>query len=216
MSSPSELTARALLFDMDGTLVDSTAVVETVWIEFADRFGLDRRAVLGSIHGVRAEESVLRWAPEGTDVAAIVRELNAYEIAHADDTVALPGAAEFLAALPSDAVALVTSANPALAAARMSGAGLTVPATLVSAADVERGKPEPDGYLLAAARLGVDPADALVFEDAEAGIRAGLRAGMRVVVVGEHESETTAGLPRIVDYARARVAHEGDGLRVSL
>lgn len=213
---PHTLRARALLFDMDGTLVDSTAVVETIWRSFAERFGLDAALVLGAVHGVRAEDSVRRFAPAGSDVLGIVDELNAYELEHTEGTVEIPGATAFLAALPRDRVALVTSASPALAAGRLAAAGVPSPAAVVTADDVVHGKPAPDGYLAAAGLLGVDPAEAVVFEDAEAGILAGLAAGMRVVVVGAHESEATRGLPRIPHYSDAAVAVEGDDLVLTL
>jgi sugar-phosphatase len=96
----------------------------------------------------------------------------------------------------------VTSAPRELAIARMSLAGFDLPDVVVTAEDVERGKPDPSCYLLAAERLGVSPADAVVFEDAEAGLRAGLAAGMRCVVVGDLQGDVTRGLPRVSDYAR--------------
>ncbi|MCM6762258.1 HAD-IA family hydrolase [Rathayibacter sp. ZW T2_19] len=213
---PHLIRARAALFDMDGTLVDSTAVVETIWRDFADRFGLDRAMILASVHGVRAEDSVRRFAPPGSDVAAIVAELNAYELEHTEGTVEIPGAVAFLAALPRTSVALVTSASPALAAGRLEAAGVPAPDVVVTADDVLHGKPAPDGYLAAAERLGVAAADSVVFEDAEAGIRSGLAAGMRVVVVGGHDSPTTEGLPRIAHYSDARVDVEGDELLITL
>ncbi|WP_230672051.1 HAD-IA family hydrolase [Rathayibacter sp. Leaf248] len=213
---PHLIRARAALFDMDGTLVDSTAVVETIWRSFADRFGLDRAMILASVHGVRAEDSVRRFAPPGSDVAGIVAELNAYELEHTEGTVEIPGAVAFLAALPRTRVALVTSASPALAAGRLAAAGVPSPDVVVTADDVLHGKPAPDGYLAAAERLGVVAADAVVFEDAEAGVRAGLAAGMRVVVVGGHESPSTEGLPRIAHYSGARVVVDGDDLLIDL
>lgn len=209
---PHILRARAVLFDMDGTLVDSTAIVETIWRDFADRFALDPAVIMGAVHGVRAADSVRRFAPAGTDVDAVVAELDAYELEHTEGTVEIAGAVAFLAALPRERVALVTSASPALAAGRLAAAGVPSPDVVVTAADVAHGKPAPDGYLAAAARLGVDPADAIVFEDAEAGILAGLAAGMRVVVVGAHESATTGSLPRIAHYGDARVELDGDEL----
>ena len=213
---PHLIRARAALFDMDGTLVDSTAVVETIWRSFADRFGLDRAMILASVHGVRAEDSVRRFAPPGSDVVGIVAELNAYELEHTEGTVEIPGAVAFLAALPRTRVALVTSASPALAAGRLAAAGVPSPDVVVTADDVLHGKPAPDCYLAAAERLGVVAADAVVFEDAEAGVRAGLAAGMRVVVVGGHESPSTEGLPRIAHYSDARVDVDGDDLLIDL
>jgi mannitol-1-/sugar-/sorbitol-6-phosphatase len=216
-SNALQLSARALLFDMDGTLVDSTAVVEVAWRRFAERFELDPATLLAAVHGIRAEESIRRWAPPGTDVAAVVEELTAFEIREAASTRPLPGAVELLDAVPLASHALVTSATLPLAVARMKGAGIRLPQIVVSAEDVPHGKPAPDVYLLGADLLGVDPADAVVFEDAEAGIQAGLAAGMRVVVVGGHVSDSTAGLPRIASYSGATVDIGGDGeLRVTI
>ena len=205
-------SAHALLFDMDGTLVDSTAVVEVAWRRFADRFGIDPAELLSAVHGIRAEESIRRWAPAGTDVAAVVEELTDFEIEQAGQTRAVAGAVEFLDAVPLASHALVTSATLPLAVARMKGAGIRLPQLVVSAEDVPHGKPAPDVYLLAAELLGIAPADAVVFEDAEAGIRAGLAAGMRVVVVGNHVSDSTAGLPRITGYTGATVEIAPDGV----
>jgi sugar-phosphatase len=211
------LTARALLFDMDGTLVDSAEVVEAAWRGMAKRFGMDADVLLSAIHGVRAEDSVRRWAPPGTDIDAVVAELAEYEIDNAASTVALPGAVAFLESIPLSAHALVTSATLPLAVARMKGAGIRLPQLVVTAEDVPHGKPAPDVYLLAAEMLGVERADAIVFEDAEAGIQAGLAAGMRVVVVGGHSSAATLGLPRIASYSAASVVVEDGGtLRVTL
>jgi mannitol-1-/sugar-/sorbitol-6-phosphatase len=211
------LSARALLFDMDGTLVDSTEVVEVAWRGMAARFGIDPAVLLPAIHGIRAEDSVRRFAPPGTDVAAVAAELAQFEIDHAPSTRAMPGANAFLESIPLAAHALVTSAVLPLAVARMRGAGIRLPQLVVTAEDVPRGKPAPDVYLLAAELLGVAPADAVVFEDAEAGIQAALAAGMRVVVVGTHSSAATLGLPRIASYAGATVTVEDAGtLRVTL
>jgi sugar-phosphatase len=194
------LTCRAVLFDMDGTLVDSTAVVEQVWTAFAAEHGMDARAIIATGHGVRAEDTMRRHGPAGFDVEAGADRLFDLEFAAVDGIVAVPGARAFVESLPAASIALVTSARRALAMRRLEIADVPTPAVVVTAADVEHGKPAPDCYLMAAELLTVDPADAIVFEDAEAGIAAGLAAGMRTVVVGSHESETTRGLPRIRDY----------------
>jgi sugar-phosphatase len=208
---PTSLTARAFLFDMDGTLIDSTAAVERTWAAFAERFDLDLAEILATSHGVRMVETVRKHAPEGTDADAVTVDLGLLERADRDGIVTLPGASEFLAGLPRSAVALVTSAVRDLAEVRMELVGLPLPDAVVTADIVERGKPAPDPYLRAAELLQVEPADAIVFEDAEAGIVAGLAAGCRVVVVGEHESATTEGLPRIADYRGIRTTVHADG-----
>ncbi len=213
---PVTLRARAILFDMDGTLLESTAAVTRVWTEFADRFGLSIDEILASSHGVRMAETVQRHAPEGTDIAAVVAELSDWELHDNEGIVALEGAGAVLAALPPTAVALVTSASRMLATARMDAAHLPLPAVLVTAEDVDHGKPRPDCYLLAAERLGVDATETIVFEDADAGVRAGLAAGATVVVVGELESDATIGLPRIAHYGAVTVTLEGDRVLVTL
>ncbi len=213
IAAPTVLTVRAVLFDMDGTLVDSTAVVEQVWGEFAARYGLDYAEILRTAHGVQARDTVRRFALAGADVEALTEELGGMERTRTEGVVALPGAEAFLHALPPDAVALVTSADRILAEVRMRAAGLEMPPTAVTAEAVTCGKPDPEGYLTAAALLGVDPADAVVFEDAPAGIAAARAAGMRTVVVGGGGGTAADGLPRIRDYSgvSAAVTLDADG-----
>lgn len=210
------LTCLAVLFDMDGTLVDSTAVVEQVWSEFAGRYGLDFAEILRTSHGVRAGDTVRRFAPAGADVAALRDELGAMERVRTHGIVALPGAAELLRILPADAVALVTSADRILADIRMEAAGLAMPATAVTADLITYGKPHPEGYLRAARLLGVEPAEALVFEDAPAGIAAGIAAGIRTVAVGPNTGRLPDGVLHIADYSSvsATLGTDAAGRRV--
>jgi sugar-phosphatase len=174
------IEARAVLFDCDGVLVDSGASVERAWRRWAVERGLDGDAIVAVAHGRRTEDTMRELGLSG-DLVAGVELLEGYEIADAPSVHAFPEAAALLAELPPGSWAVVTSGTRALATSRLTAAGLPLPAVLVTADDVRAGKPDPEGYLEAARRLGVVPADCLVVEDAPAGVQAALAAGMRVV-----------------------------------
>jgi len=176
------LRCRALLFDMDGVLVDSTAAVARVWTVWTRKHGLDPGTVVKMAHG-RPSISTIRELLPLADHDAEDREVERMEIEDVDGIVALPGAAELLRALPANRYAIVTSATRPLAEVRLRAAGLPVPENLVTARDAKRGKPNPDPYLMGARILGVPPAECVVIEDAPSGIRAGKAAGGRVVAL---------------------------------
>lgn len=173
----------ALLFDMDGTLITSIEAAERVWIRWAAGHGLDARTFLPKIHGQRAVDTIRSLQIPGIDPVAEADALTLMEIADTGGVRAIPGAAVFVAALPDDRWAVVTSAPRALATRRLEAAGLKLPAVLVCAEDVSAGKPDPSGYRLAAERLAVDAAQCAIFEDAAIGIRAAEAAGGQVVVI---------------------------------
>ncbi|MGA5415893.1 HAD-IA family hydrolase [Streptomyces pseudogriseolus] len=180
------LPARALLLDMDGTLVNSDAPVERIWRRWAERHGLDGDEVMKVVHGRQGYASMALLLPNRPieqNYAENARLL-AEETADTEGVVAIPGAREFLASLDGLPHALVTSADVALSTARMAAAGLEQPAVRITAESVGASKPDPEGFLKGAAELGVDPADCVVFEDSGAGIAAGRAAGMRVVGIG--------------------------------
>ncbi len=176
------LRAQGLLFDLDGVLVDSTAAVIEVWTRYAERHGLDPEQVLPQVHGRPAVETIRALTPH-VDLDAESRRLEDAEVALAEAAEALPGAGRVLAALPPGSWTVATSGTRRLATTRLRATGLPVPASLVTADDVTRGKPDPEPYALAAERLGVDPRRAVVFEDTPAGIAAGLAAGAEVLAV---------------------------------
>ncbi|WP_432171440.1 HAD-IA family hydrolase [Streptomyces sp. 1222.5] len=207
-ATPTVLTARALLLDMDGTLVDSDAVVERIWRRWAERHGLDGDEVMKVVHGRQGHASMAVLLPErpvAQNLADNARML-AEETADVDGVVEVPGAGVFLAALRGLPHALVTSADVALSTARMNAAGLPLPDVRITAESVGASKPDPEGFLKGAAELGVDPADCVVFEDSGAGVAAGRAAGMRVVGVGPRAG---AHGPDVVVPDLTRVSVEG-------
>ena len=213
MESGLVVTAAAVLFDMDGTLVDSTAVVEQVWAEFADRYRLDLDEVLRFAHGRLTIDSVQHFLPVGIDVLAVTADLDAQELHRLDGVVEIPGAAALLSSLKGARVAVVTSASRELARRRLHAAGIDAPGVMVAAEDVQTGKPSPEGYLRAASLVGVAPERCVVFEDAEAGVQAAVASKGQVIVVGGHTSTTTAGLPRVPDFTRLSVSQLNGRIR---
>lgn len=206
----------AFLFDMDGTLITSVAAAERVWAAWGRRHGLDLDAFIPTIHGVRAIDTIRKQNLQDIDLEAEVAWVTRGEIEDTDGVTEIPGAIDFVAALPADRWAVVTSASPELAAARLKAAGLTPPAVVVTAHDVERGKPDPAGFRLAAARLGFAVEDCLVFEDAPAGIAAAEAAPADVIVItAAHQHPLATPHPTLDGYQSAKSVQGRDG-RLSL
>ncbi|MFH8379493.1 HAD-IA family hydrolase [Kitasatospora sp. NPDC018058] len=185
-AAPIRLTARALLLDMDGTLVNSDAVVERCWGRWAERHGLDPVEVMPVVHGRQGHATMAVLLPDRPVEANLAEneQMLAEERADIEGVVPIPGASAFLAALTDLPHALVTSADEPLARVRMAAADLRLPPVLVTAESVGASKPDPEGFLKGAAALGHAPADCLAFEDSGAGIAAARAAGMRVVGIG--------------------------------
>lgn len=209
---PSVLTARALLLDMDGTLVNSDAVVERCWRRWALRHGLDPAAVIRVVHGRQGHATMAVLLPDRPAAENYAENalMLAEETADVDGVVPVPGAPAFLAALDGRPHALVTSASETLARTRMAAAGLPLPAVLVTAERVSASKPDPEGFLKGAAELGFAPEDCLVFEDAEVGIAAARAAGMRVVGVGPRAA-AHAPTAHVGSLEQVRVEAAADG-----
>jgi sugar-phosphatase len=204
----------AVLFDLDGTLIDSTPAVERSWRRWADEFGIELSG-FGSWHGIPAAQIVTTMLPEDQWPGA-VRRIEEIEIADVEGILVLPGAAAALAALPSGRAAIVTSCVWPLAMARIAATGLSAPDVIVTADQVRVGKPDPAPYLLAAQRLGVDPADCLVVEDAPAGLTSALAAGAaRLAVVTTHAADQLEAEAVIADLDSVCFTVAEDGVRVT-
>ena len=188
----------AILFDLDGVLVDSAACVEKSWRDWSLKHGLDPERVLAVAHGRRTTETIPAVAPH-LNVAEEVAALAAIESVATDGVLEVPGARELLDALPPNAWAIVTSGVRSVATLRIRHTGLPVPRVLVCADEIERGKPDPQGYLVAANQLGVDPAMCVVVEDTPPGLEAARRGGMRSVgVSGTYPTSALSAADQVV------------------
>ncbi|WP_256839367.1 HAD-IA family hydrolase [Ornithinimicrobium faecis] len=210
----SELFA-AVLFDNDGTLIDSRAAVVRSWLAWAADHGVPPESLIG-FHGVPSSGIVASVAPHLDPVTATT-DIDRRELADTEGVVALPGAAEAVAAVGWRG-AIVTSASRALLTVRLEAAGFSAPEVLVTADDITRGKPDPEPYLIGAEMLGVNPSRCLVIEDAPAGLRSRRAAGAATVAVvttsTREELEPLADLV-VEDLSELAFALSDDGVRVS-
>ncbi|WP_020470300.1 HAD-IA family hydrolase [Zavarzinella formosa] len=206
------IDCRAILFDMDGTLVDSTLACETLWREWAARAGVDPAPILAIHHGRRPEETLRLTYPEHATAEA-AGWIQQHQIGVIDGLKPVVGAAELLDSLADRPWAVVTSASRALAESRLRAVGLWRGVLLIGADDVAEGKPSPEGYLAAARALGVQPGECVVVEDAPAGVEAGKRAGMAVVAVTTTHAPTALATPHVVrDLAGVSATPDAEGI----
>jgi sugar-phosphatase len=210
------ITCEAVLFDLDGVLVDSRRCIELVWYEWARRHGLDAAAILRVAHGRRTGETVREVAPQ-LDAAAEAAALDAMEEVEERGISEAPGARELLAGLSPTQWAVVTSGSPGVARLRLRVGHVPQPPVLITGADVRRGKPDPEGYLRAAAALGHAPFACVVIEDTPAGVAAGKAAGMAVLAVrGTYPDDRLARADGIVDsLAQVHAAAGPSGLQLT-
>ena len=200
-----EITCRALLFDLDGVLVDSTPAVARVWTQWALEHGFDPAEVVRQAHGRPSLATVRDYLPDADHELENLK-VESCEIADVEGIVALPGARELLASLPRDRWTIVTSCTRPLAEVRIRAAGLPLPEKLLTASDITSGKPHPEPYLKSAKLLGFSPPDCVVFEDVPAGVCSGKKAGARVVAFRTTVADAElrdAGADWIVDGCRS-------------
>src|ERR1700680_2708722 len=203
-------SCSAILFDLDGVLVDSTGAVDREWREWARREGGDGGAVMAIAHGVRTIEVIRRVAPQ-LDADAEAWEIENEEASDQHGVRVMPGAVALVNSIPEGRWGVVTSGTRLLASARLQFCGLPVPKVLVTADDVEHGKPHPEPYLRGAAKLGFEPNDCLVIEDAPAGIRAARAAGMKVIGLASTYPASKLGEADAVVAGLAQIQVSGDG-----
>lgn len=208
--APDSLPFAALLFDLDGVLVDSRGVVERVWRRWAALRGRDPEPFIRVAHGRRISETIREVAPE-LDARSEAAILDAMEAVATEGLAALPGAPALIASLDGHRWAVVTSGGREVATLRLRTAGIEPPGVFITAEDVKRGKPDPEGYLTAARRLGTEPGRCIVLEDAPPGIRAARAAGMRVVATATtHGRDALAEADMVVEsLAQLEVGPEG-------
>ena len=175
-----QVSCGALLFDMDGVLVDSTPAVARVWTRWAARHGFDATEVVHRAHGRPSITTVREYLPNG-DHLGENKLIEQDEVTDLDGVVPLPRTRELLSALPRGRWTIVTSCSRRLAEVRLKASGLPWPEVFVTSSDIQNGKPAPDPYLKGAEVLGFPPQDCVVVEDAPAGVRSGKAAGARVI-----------------------------------
>jgi mannitol-1-/sugar-/sorbitol-6-phosphatase len=220
-----QVQCKAVLFDLDGVLIDSTRAVARVWHRWAVEHGFNPEEVIKRAHGRPSLTTVREYLPTA-DHAVENREVERREMEDLEGVVLLPGSARLLSELPPDRWTIVTSCTRPLAETRLRAAGLPIPERMVTSNDIQNGKPHPEPYLKGASVLGFSAADCVVVEDVPAGIRAGKASGASVIAfrttVKDLEllaagadwvlnncrdiavAQKTAGLTLILDLSRTR------------
>ncbi len=213
------IRCSALLFDLDGVLIDSTPAVARVWQRWAVERGLDPDTVVRMAHG-RPSRATIRELLPNADIEREDREVERREMEDLDGVILLPGARELLDNLPSNRWTIATSCTRPLAEVRLRAAGLPIPKAMITSSDVKIGKPDPEPYLKAAANLGLSASDCIVVEDAPAGIRAGKAAGARVIAVlttmPRHDLEDARPDWIVQNCADIAASSDDDGLQLGL
>jgi mannitol-1-/sugar-/sorbitol-6-phosphatase len=214
-----EIHCAALLFDMDGVLINSTPAVARVWHRWAVEHGFDPDEVVPRAHGRPSLTTVREYLPN-SDHEAENREVERREIEDLEGVAPLPGALDLLASLPENRWTIVTSCTRALAKVRIRAGGLPVPKKLITSNDITHGKPDPEPYLKGASLLGFSPAECVVLEDVPAGVRAGKAAGARVIALKTTAQESVlreAGADWIVNNcADIRLLDHSQSLKLAL
>src|SRR6202166_272253 len=205
----------AILFDLDGVLVDSTRSVERQWRAWTREQEVDPEKVMAVAHGVRSREVIRAVAPH-LDAEAEARRLESREAHDRDGVVVMPGAVELVRTIPEGRWCVVTSGTRHLATTRLKLAGIPIPKVMITADDVVNGKPHPEPYLKGAERLGVKPEECLVIEDAPAGIQSAHAGGMKVIALASTYPASKLGEADLVVPTLPRIQVESNNGRGEL
>ena len=208
-----QISCQAILFDLDGVLIDSTPAVARVWRQWAIEHHFDPEAIVRIAHG-RPSRTTIRELLPNSNIDAEDREVERREIEDIEGVILLPGAQRLLNSLPLERWTIATSCTRPLAEVRLRAAGLPIPKKMITSSDVNNGKPHPEPYQKAAAALGYSASECIVVEDAPAGVRAGKAAGARVIgfpTTMDRRDLESAGADWIVENCAAITAHDGDG-----
>lgn len=211
MDDKTILHCKAILFDMDGTLVDSSAVIDRAWKWWTARHSMELEPIMAVQQG-RPNRDVLKEFASHLDIDKEAELFLKFEEEDLQDLVAIPGANEAVREAQGGRWGIVTSANRSLAELRLKATGFPIPETFISAENIRRGKPDPECYLLGAAALEVEPRDCVVFEDAIAGVQAAKAAGMKVVGVMTNLTEADlAAHVHVPDFRSVTIRVDGNG-----
>lgn len=214
-----EIRCSALLFDMDGVLINSTPVAARVWGRWATAHGLDPHMVVEVAHG-RPSRTTIRDLMPNSDVDAEDKQVERMEMEDVEGVVLLPGARELLDSLPPDRWTIATSCTRPLAEVRLRAAGLPIPSKIVTSSEVTNGKPDPEPYLKAAAKLGFAASECIVVEDVKAGVKSGKASGARVIAftttLTRHEIQEAAPDWIVENCSRMKASSDAGGLKLKL
>jgi sugar-phosphatase len=215
LNEPIRVTAKGILFDMDGVLVSSIESVVRSWRSWAKLYGVPDAETFEMPHGVRAKDIIKTLLPD-VDLQEAVRVIEDIEVEDVADLRVLPGVKMLLAGLPPERWAIVTSSTQRLLLARLGAAKLPVPERIISGDMVERGMPDPEPYRRGAELLGFRPEECVVVEDAPSGVGAGKAAGCRVLgVLGTHSADELHEADWVVgSLERLTVTANPDGLEL--
>ncbi|KAJ2690658.1 hypothetical protein IWW39_000600 [Coemansia spiralis] len=209
------ITAHGLIFDLDGTLISTLEVTEKIYTQYCHKFNIDPAPVLAGCHGIPTLQVLRMFYPPSTHTIEFANQMEHDSVIHLDGLQVIPGADHLLRSLPDDKWSIFTSGMPMLAHPRIKHLKLPMPSVFITPENITHGKPHPEGYVLAAKRMGMDPRHCVVFEDAVAGVKAGRDSGAVVVgirtLLSDKQLKDVGAAYTVRDMTRVAVSVNPDG-----